>query len=42
MATALTNQLQQTPARPFIVLVLVEMLDQGIDPRRQQRNLNFR
>jgi hypothetical protein len=41
MASALANQLEQSPARAFIMFVFVEMFDQRIDAGRQQRNLNF-
>jgi hypothetical protein len=39
---ALTDQLQQSPSRMFVVLVVLQVLDQVIDPGRQQRDLDLR
>jgi hypothetical protein len=39
---ALTDQLQQSSPRMFIVLVVLQVLDQLIDPGRQQRDLDLR
>ena len=39
---ALPDQLQQSPPRMFIVLVISQVLNQVIDPVRQQRDLHLR
>jgi hypothetical protein len=38
---ALPNQLQQSTPRVLVVLVHLQVLDQVIDPVRQQRDLDF-
>jgi hypothetical protein len=41
MATTLTDQLQQTPPRSLIAFVQIEVFDESIDARGQQRYLHF-
>jgi len=42
MTPTLPNQLQQAPPRMFVVLVVFQMLNELIDPGRQQRDLHLR
>jgi hypothetical protein len=41
VTTALTNQLQQTAARTFVILVDIQVFDQGVDARGQECDLDF-